>query len=187
MPNSFLPPIEQGGPHTKEGVILLGDAWNMRHPLTGGGMTVALADVVLLAPMIAAELDLTNWHALTDVLHRWHWARKPLAATINILSVALYDLFSAEGAYSMSQLHSGHTLPQFHTTLTFASYPRDVQTNTSPFYGQGASSISSAAVNASEVRSRCSQGELLFTSPSDFAGAIAYPRRLSSLTLTSII
>jgi squalene monooxygenase len=102
MPNSFLPPIEQGGPHTKEGVILLGDAWNMRHPLTGGGMTVALSDVVLLAPMIAAELDLTDWHALTDVLHRWHWARKPLAATINILSVALYDLFSAEGAYSMS-------------------------------------------------------------------------------------
>ena len=104
MPNSFLPSIEQGGPHTKEGVILLGDAWNMRHPLTGGGMTVALADVVLLAPMLAAEPDLADWHALTDVLHRWHWARKPLAATINILSVALYDLFSAEGAYCMFHL-----------------------------------------------------------------------------------
>lgn len=100
MPNTFLSPIEQGGPHTKEGIILLGDAWNMRHPLTGGGMTVALADVVLLAPMIAAEPDLADWHALTDVLHRWHWARKPLAATINILSVALYDLFRAEGAYA---------------------------------------------------------------------------------------
>jgi squalene monooxygenase len=98
MPNSFLPPVEQGGPHSKEGVILLGDAWNMRHPLTGGGMTVALADVVLLAPMIAAEPDLTDWHALTDLLHRWHWARKPLASTINILSVALYDLFGADGA-----------------------------------------------------------------------------------------
>ena len=107
MPNSFLPSIEQGGPHTKEGVILLGDAWNMRHPLTGGGMTVALSDVVLLAPMLAAEPDLADWHALTDVLHRWHWARKPLAATINILSVALYDLFSAEGAYCMSHLAAG--------------------------------------------------------------------------------
>ncbi len=104
MPNSFLPPIEQGGPHTKEGVILLGDAWNMRHPLTGGGMTVALSDVVFLAPRIAAEPDLADWDALTDVLHRWHWARKPLAATINILSVALYDLFGAEGTYSMSRL-----------------------------------------------------------------------------------
>ena len=100
MPNSFLPPVEQGGPHSKEGIILLGDAWNMRHPLTGGGMTVALSDVVLLAPMIAAEPNLTDWHALTDVLHRWHWARKPLASTINILSVALYDLFGADGEYT---------------------------------------------------------------------------------------
>ena len=36
MPNSFLPPVEQGGEQTKEGVILIGDSWNMRHPLTGG-------------------------------------------------------------------------------------------------------------------------------------------------------
>jgi squalene monooxygenase len=70
MPDSFLLPVEQGGPHSKEGVILLGDAWNMRHPLTGGGMTVADADTVLLAPMIAAEPNLVDWHALTEVLHR---------------------------------------------------------------------------------------------------------------------
>jgi squalene monooxygenase len=104
MPNSFLPPIEQGGLHSKEGVILLGNVWNMCHLLTGGGMTVALSDVVLLALMIATELDFTDWHVLMEVLHQWHWARKPLAATINILSVALYDLFSAEGAYSMSYI-----------------------------------------------------------------------------------
>lgn len=36
MPNSFLPAIMQGGHRSKEGVILIGDAWNMRHPLTGG-------------------------------------------------------------------------------------------------------------------------------------------------------
>ena len=155
MPNSFLPPIEQGGPHSKEGVILLGDAWNMRHPLTGGGMTVALSDVVLLAPMIAAELDLTDWHAITEVLHRWHWARKPLAATINILSVALYDLFSAEGAYSMSHLT---VATRYHNSSRLTLV---LQTNTSPFYGLGASSISSAAVNASEFRFRYSQGEFL--------------------------
>ncbi|KAH9972758.1 squalene epoxidase-domain-containing protein [Lactifluus volemus] len=106
MPNSFLPSVEQGGPHNREGVILLGDAWNMRHPLTGGGMTVALSDVVLLAPMIVAEPDLADWHAITNLLHRWHWARKPLAATINILSVALYDLFSAEDE-SLAVLRKG--------------------------------------------------------------------------------
>ncbi|RCH77538.1 Squalene epoxidase, partial [Rhizopus stolonifer] len=44
MPNGFLPPsINQ-----VEGMIMLGDAMNIRHPLTGGGMTVAFNDVVLL-------------------------------------------------------------------------------------------------------------------------------------------
>jgi squalene monooxygenase len=113
MPNSFLPPIEQGGSHSKEGVILLGNVWNMRHLLTGGGMTVALLDVVLLTPMIAAELNFTNWHVLMEVLHQWHWACKPLAVTINILSVALYDLFSAEGAYSMSYIT---VAPRYHNS-----------------------------------------------------------------------
>ena len=41
MPSSFLPPA----PLEKPGVLLLGDAMNMRHPLTGGGMSVALNDV----------------------------------------------------------------------------------------------------------------------------------------------
>jgi squalene monooxygenase len=36
MPNQFLPATMQGQYGSKEGVILIGDAWNMRHPLTGG-------------------------------------------------------------------------------------------------------------------------------------------------------
>lgn len=96
MPNSFLPPVKQGTSQTKEGVLLLGDAWNMRHPLTGGGMTVALNDVVMVRDMISEVHDLSDWREVRDVLHRWHWARKPLASTINILSVALYDLFEAD-------------------------------------------------------------------------------------------
>jgi len=32
--------------------LLLGDAFNMRHPLTGGGMTVALSDCKLLSDML---------------------------------------------------------------------------------------------------------------------------------------
>jgi hypothetical protein len=45
----------------------------MHHPLTGGGMTVALYDFVLLAPMP----DLADRHAVAEVL----LARKPLAAS----------------------------------------------------------------------------------------------------------
>ena len=96
MPNSFLPPVEQGATC---GALLLGDAWNMRHPLTGGGMTVALNDVVVLRDLLGTVTDLSDWSQVRRVLHRWHWDRKPLASTVNILSVALYDLFGADGGW----------------------------------------------------------------------------------------
>ena len=104
MPNTFLPPAKQGTKHTKEGVVLVGDSWNMRHPLTGGGMTVAFDDVLLLSGLLAGIVDrgddLGNWEAVSDVLHQWFWERKALAPTINVLSVALYELFGASSERS---------------------------------------------------------------------------------------
>ncbi|RPD58171.1 SE-domain-containing protein [Lentinus tigrinus ALCF2SS1-6] len=94
MPNSLLPSSEQGK-QTKEGVLLLGDSWNIRHPLTGGDMTVAFNHVVLLRDMLLDVKNLADWSEIKPVLYRWHWARKPLSSTVNILSVALYDLFGA--------------------------------------------------------------------------------------------
>jgi squalene monooxygenase len=94
MPNSFLPPAPQTH---KRGVILLGDAWNMRHPLTGGGMTVALSDVYILSQHLDKINDLLDWSQMKDVLDKWWWERKGLAATINIMSIALYDVFGADG------------------------------------------------------------------------------------------
>ena len=41
-------------PQNQAGALLLGDSYNMRHPLTGGGMTVALNDVALLCDMLQA-------------------------------------------------------------------------------------------------------------------------------------
>ncbi|EJC99983.1 squalene epoxidase [Fomitiporia mediterranea MF3/22] len=96
MPNSFLPPVEQGGEQSKEGVILVGDSWNMRHPLTGGGMTVAFNDVVILTDLLRSVSHFDDWACVSQILHAWHWSRKPLGSTINILSIALYDLFGAE-------------------------------------------------------------------------------------------
>ena len=101
MPNMFLPPAKQGTRQTKEGVILIGDSWNIRHPLTGGGMTVAFADALSLSGLLGEIVnrgdDLSNWEAVSDVLHEWFWERKGLAPTINVLSVALYELFGASG------------------------------------------------------------------------------------------
>ncbi|KAK3387769.1 squalene epoxidase-domain-containing protein [Podospora didyma] len=48
MSNTWMPATE----NTVPGIILLGDASNMRHPVAGGGMTVALKDVVLLSNML---------------------------------------------------------------------------------------------------------------------------------------
>ena len=103
MPNSFLPAVQQGR-QTKEGVILVGDSWNMRHPLTGGGMTVAFNDIVILRDLLIDVKEYADWTEISSVLHRWHWARKPLSSTVNILSVALYDLFGAHGTLHTSYL-----------------------------------------------------------------------------------
>jgi len=77
------------------GALLLGDSFNMRHPLTGGGMTVALGDAALLLTMLQA-LPSFDDPAVTALATRgFYTARKPLSATINTLANALYAVFVA--------------------------------------------------------------------------------------------
>ncbi|KIK29911.1 hypothetical protein PISMIDRAFT_88296, partial [Pisolithus microcarpus 441] len=98
MPNSFLPAVEQGSKYTKQGTILLSDVWNMHHPLTGGGMTITLHDIVILSKLLA-NVNFCNWDQMSNLLSNWYWSRKPLSSTINILSFALYDLFGADSEH----------------------------------------------------------------------------------------
>ena len=95
MPNSFLPPSVNRYP----GMVMLGDAMNMRHPLTGGGMTVAFNDVVLLKELLRPEVvpDLGNTKVVLKQMEKFHWRRKGLTSVINILAQALYSLFAANG------------------------------------------------------------------------------------------
>lgn len=112
MSNSWLPPSVQGQSRFRRGCIVVGDAMNMRHPLTGGGMTVAFWDVVHLANMLHGDawwpgcgtqkermsgtLNLRSWDPqIRPALLTWHWARKDLAGVINVLALALYSLFGA--------------------------------------------------------------------------------------------
>lgn len=176
MPNSFLPPHMQGGRSSKEGVLLAGDALNMRHPLTGGGMSVALNDAVILTELLGGGRPLTyssakaqqqspddavngngdgymngdskeyesdtlqangngndkgymssssssilsresndsndsssfgdrdvceiqDWWDVRSRLEEWHWRRKGVATCVNVLAMALYCLFGAEGEF----------------------------------------------------------------------------------------
>eukprot|EP01102_Stenamoeba_stenopodia_P004746 TRINITY_DN1508_c0_g1_i3.p2 TRINITY_DN1508_c0_g1~~TRINITY_DN1508_c0_g1_i3.p2 ORF type:complete len:502 (-),score=108.56 TRINITY_DN1508_c0_g1_i3:1968-3473(-) len=90
MPNRILAASPNA---TKTGVVLLGDALNMRHPLTGGGMTVALTDVFNLGNALKG-IDFTNSQEVGQRVEEFYVERKKPASSINILSVALYDVFS---------------------------------------------------------------------------------------------
>jgi squalene monooxygenase len=93
MPNSWLPPSRQ--PATP-GVLVLGDAMNMRHPLTGGGMTVAFNDAVVLSELLEPVRDLGDDAAVRTAMKQFHWRRKNLSSIINVLAMALYSLFAAD-------------------------------------------------------------------------------------------
>ncbi|CAO3616543.1 unnamed protein product [Mucor hiemalis] len=105
MPNGFLPPTA----NQCDGIIVLGDAMNMRHPLTGGGMTVAFNDVVLLRDFLSKE-NITSF-ADTDIilqqLNTFHWKRKNYCTAINVLAMALYRLFAANHDADLEVLQRG--------------------------------------------------------------------------------
>ena len=62
-------------------------------------MTVAFSDAVhlteMLRPseMLPAGRDGLEWEKVAPLLRAWFWERKRLASVVNIMSVALYDLF----------------------------------------------------------------------------------------------
>lgn len=95
MPNQYLPALAQG---KIPGLVVLGDSLNIRHPLTGGGMTVGLNDAVLLAKLLDPRYvpELENHALVAQKLKTFHRKRKNLDGVINTLSIALYTLFAAD-------------------------------------------------------------------------------------------
>lgn len=97
MPNQYL----TARLNDVAGFACVGDSLNMRHPLTGGGMTVGLNDAVMFCKILS---DLTNEQLGHEeiVLERmidFHDERKHLDVVINTLSIALYTLFAADSKY----------------------------------------------------------------------------------------
>lgn len=93
MQNKLMP----ARPLHQPGALLLGDAFNMRHPLTGGGMTVALSDAKLLCDMLSPLPDLRDSLATARQTAAFYTKRKPVSATINTLANALYQVFCYTG------------------------------------------------------------------------------------------
>ncbi|OAQ68922.2 squalene epoxidase [Pochonia chlamydosporia 170] len=100
MPNSWLPPTKQ----IPNGLILLGDAFNMRHPLTGGGMTVAFNDALLLSRLLDPSKvpNFEDSKAIRAAVNVFYWRRKNITSIVNVLAQALYTLFAADDR----QLHA---------------------------------------------------------------------------------
>ena len=72
MPNRSMP----ADPLPTPGALLMGDAFNMRHPLTGGGMTVALSDIVVLRDLLKPLRDLNDAPTLCKYLEAFYTLRK---------------------------------------------------------------------------------------------------------------
>ncbi|XP_050212718.1 squalene monooxygenase SE1-like [Mercurialis annua] len=100
MPNRSMP----ASPYPTPGALLMGDAFNMRHPLTGGGMTVALSDIVVLRDLLKPLRDIHDAPTLCSYLESFYTLRKPVASTINTLAGALYKVFSASSDEARNEM-----------------------------------------------------------------------------------
>lgn len=79
----------------KDGVALLGDILNMRHPLTGGGMTAVFSDIITLNSKLDG-VDFSDKKKTADAVNAYYLNRSRGVETINILANALYQVMIDE-------------------------------------------------------------------------------------------
>lgn len=92
FPNHRLPAT----PKLKKGVVLLGDSLNMRHPLTGGGMTAAFTDCYNLSNCL---FDVKQWWNTLEIelaVKKFYDTKTKTTGSINILADALYGVMRSE-------------------------------------------------------------------------------------------
>lgn len=88
MPNHMM----KNQAFQKEGVALLGDSFNMRHPITGGGMTACFNDIICINKSLT-DVDFDNKEQLQKAVNQYYLQRDKGVETINILANALYKVF----------------------------------------------------------------------------------------------
>lgn len=73
---------------------MLGDALNMRHPITGGGLTAVFSDVYLLSSHLLAMPDFNDSKLLHEKLELYYQDRYHANTNVNIMANALYGVMS---------------------------------------------------------------------------------------------
>ncbi|KAI2628298.1 squalene epoxidase-domain-containing protein [Xylaria nigripes] len=102
VPNSFMPPCANDTP----GVVLLGDALNMRHPVSGAGMTVGFQDAIILKELLdPVHVPSLKDHAVVQSqLREFSRRRKPHSLVLNVLAQLMCLLISdVDGDLSILQ------------------------------------------------------------------------------------
>ncbi len=90
MPNHYM----AAKPKIRKGAVMLGDALNMRHPLTGGGLTAVFSDIRILSEHLLAMPDFNNTDLIYQKIEAYYRDRQRANANLNILANALYGVMS---------------------------------------------------------------------------------------------
>ena len=90
MPNHYM----AAKPIIRKGAVMLGDALNMRHPLTGGGLTAVFSDIQILSAHLLAMPDFSNTDLIHEKIEAYYRDRQRANANLNILAKALYGVMS---------------------------------------------------------------------------------------------
>lgn len=90
MPNHYM----AAKPIVRKGAVMLGDALNMRHPLTGGGLTAVFSDIEILSAHLLAMPNFENTDLIHEKIEAYYRDRQHANANLNILANALYGVMS---------------------------------------------------------------------------------------------
>ncbi|KAJ0239151.1 hypothetical protein HA466_0236550 [Hirschfeldia incana] len=91
----------------KKGVIVLGDAFNMRHPLIASGMMVVLSDILILRHLLKPLENLANINQVSEVIRNFNEIRKPMSATVNTLGSAFSQVLVASKDEAKEAMRQG--------------------------------------------------------------------------------
>ncbi|MGJ0490950.1 FAD-dependent oxidoreductase [Methylobacter sp.] len=106
MLNSYAQALQEGGfkvmpnhymaarPIIRKGAVMLGDALNMRHPITGGGLTAVFSDIQILSSHLLAMPDFNNTDLIHEKIEAYYRDRQSANANLNILANALYGVMA---------------------------------------------------------------------------------------------